>query len=78
LQYLLESQLISLKSCFRWGGKHFEYMGKAAPDGTLELCPEEALFLMESSSLGRFKVRIVVSWMLRISNPPCKDAVYKM
>jgi hypothetical protein len=48
------------KCCFRWGGKHFEYMGKAAPDGTLELCPEEALFLMESSSLGRFKGRIVV------------------
>ena len=42
----------------RWGGKQFEYMGRATPDGSLELLPEEALFLIESSSLGGY-------WYLR-------------
>ena len=41
----------------RWGGKQFEYMGRATPDGSLELLPEEALFLIESSSLGGYWYR---------------------
>lgn len=35
----------------RWGGKQLEYMGRATLHGSLELVAEEALFLLESSSL---------------------------